>query len=65
MSSMNPAKFVREVRQEMSRVSWPSRRETTISVFMVVTLAAVASIFFLFADWIISTAVRVILGIGG
>ena len=63
MSKMNPAKFVREVRQEMEKVVWPTRRETMISTGMVLALVAVAATFFVFVDWSISTLIRIILGI--
>jgi preprotein translocase subunit SecE len=62
---MNPAKFVREVRQEMTKVTWPSRKETFISAAMVVIIAAIASVFFVMVDMVIGSLVRVILGIGG
>lgn len=65
MAILNPAKFVREVRQEMSKVTWPSRRETTISTVMVLLLVAVTAVFFITVDWVLSTAIRMILGIGG
>jgi preprotein translocase subunit SecE len=63
MAALNPAKFIREVRQEMEKVTWPTRKETLISTAMVLALAAVASIFFVLVDSIISAVVRRILGI--
>lgn len=60
---MNPAKFVREVRQEAGKVNWPSRKETTVYTIMALSLAAVAATFFVFIDWLASTAVRAIIGI--
>lgn len=63
MASLNPAKFVREVRQEMQKVTWPTRRETTVSTLMVFALVAVAATFFIFVDWFISTIVRMLIGI--
>lgn len=65
MANINPAKFVREVRQEMNRVTWPTRRETMISTLMVLLMVTVAALFFITVDWIISMAVRFILGFGG
>jgi preprotein translocase subunit SecE len=59
---MNPAKFIREVRQEMNKVTWPSRKETTISTSMVLIMVTLAAIFFLFVDWLLSTGVRALLG---
>lgn len=64
MPAMNPAKFIREVRQEVSKVSWPSRKETMISVIMVLVLAIVAGVFFLLVDGLLSWGIRMILGLG-
>lgn len=61
----SPAKFVREVRQEMNKVTWPTRKETMVSTMMVLILVALAAIFFLGVDWVISAVIRLILGIGG
>ncbi len=61
----NPAKFVREVRQEVSKVSWPTRKETLISTAMVLVLTFIAAIFFLLVDNIIRWGVELILGLGG
>ena len=63
MTSFNPAKFIREVRQEMDKVTWPSRKETVVSTVMVLALATIAATFFVFADWVISAAVRAVIGI--
>ena len=59
----NPFKFLQEVRAEASKVTWPSRRETTITTVMVFIMVAVSSIFFLAADQIIRLVVTFILGI--
>ena len=43
MAKINPGQFVREVRQEVSKVTWPTRKETAITtgmVFLMVVLAA-------------------------
>ena len=63
MPKLNPAKFIREVRQEMDKVTWPKRKETTVSTMMVLGLATVAATFFVLVDWVISTAVRAVIGI--
>jgi preprotein translocase subunit SecE len=62
--AVNPAKFIREVRQEMNKVTWPTRQETTISTIMVLVLAVIAAIFFLLVDGILATGVQWILGLG-
>lgn len=63
MAALNPAKFIREVRSEVSKVSWPSRKETMISTTMVLVLAFVASLFFLAVDGIFSWGIAQILGL--
>lgn len=59
---MNPAKFIREVRQEASKITWPTRKETWISTMMVLGMAAIAAVFFVFVDWLIGGIIRSILG---
>jgi preprotein translocase subunit SecE len=63
MTALNPAKFVREVRQEMKRVTWPTRKETTLSTGMVLLVVTFASILFLVVDMIAGSAIQWILGI--
>jgi len=64
MSQVNAAKFIREVRQEMSKVTWPTRKETLVSTAMVLFLVVLSAMFFWFVDSIISAVVRAILGLG-
>ena len=64
MAKLNPAQFVREVRQEASRVTWPSRKETLLTTGLVLGLSALAAIFFLVVDQLIQLAMRLIFGIG-
>jgi preprotein translocase subunit SecE len=61
--AVNPVKFLQEVRQEVGKVTWPSRNETLISTVMVLAMVALASIFFLAADQIISWLVQLVLNI--
>jgi preprotein translocase subunit SecE len=62
--AMNPAKFIREVRSEVSKVSWPTRRETMVSTAMVLILAFISALFFLAVDGIFAYAITAILGLG-
>ena len=62
--AVSPAKFIREVRQEVSKVSWPTRKETLVSTAMVFTIAFVAALFFLLVDGVIQWGIRTILGLG-
>ncbi|WP_417308859.1 preprotein translocase subunit SecE [Devosia sp.] len=63
MATTNPLKFLQEVRQEVSKVSWPSRNETLVSTVMVLIMVIIASIFFLVADQVISWLVQLMLSI--
>ena len=62
--AMNPAKFIREVRTEVGKVTWPTRKETIVSTIMVLVLAFVAALFFLAVDGIFAVAIEKILGLG-
>jgi len=61
----NPAQFVRQVRQEVAKVTWPSRKETIVTTATVFGMVTLAAIFFFVVDEIIALAVRYILGFGG
>jgi len=63
MAGANPLKFMQEVRQEVGKVTWPTRQETLISTIMVLVMVALASVFFLAADQIISWLVTLMLSI--
>lgn len=65
MAKVSPAQFVRQVRQEVSRISWASRRETGLATVTVFVMATIAALFFLLADMVLSNVVQFILGLGG
>jgi preprotein translocase subunit SecE len=62
MAKTSPGQFVRQVRQEMSKVTWPSRRETTVSVVLVFVFCIVVGIYFLIVDKILTWGVSLIFG---
>lgn len=64
MAKLDPAQFVREVRQEVSRVSWPSRKETLVTTGLVLGMSALAAVFFLVADQLIQLVMRLVFKIG-
>ena len=57
MTRTTPAQFIRQVRQEVSKVTWPTRKETTITTAMVFVMVVLASLFFLAVDWVLGAAV--------
>lgn len=61
--AFSPFKFLQEVRTETAKVTWPTRRETTITTIMVFIMVAVSSVFFFVADQILRLLVTFILGI--
>ena len=64
MAKTTPAKFVQEVRTETSKVTWPTRRETAVSTATVFVMAILAALFFFLVDQLLSSGVRLILGMG-
>ena len=65
MAKTNPFEFIQQVRSEGSKVTWPTRKETAVTTVMVFIMVALASVFFLIADQILSWIVTLALGIGG
>ncbi len=64
MAKINPGQFVREVRQEVSKVTWPTRKETAITTGMVLLMVVLAALFFFLIDQVLAFGVRQILGLG-
>jgi preprotein translocase subunit SecE len=63
MAKVSPFKFLQEVRAEAQKVTWPTRKETTVTTIMVFVMVFIASIFFLLADQVMRIAVSFLLGI--
>ena len=58
----NPAKYLREVRQEVAKVTWPSKRETFTSAGIVLVVISIAAIILMLLDQFFSFIVRIVLG---
>ncbi len=63
MAQINPLEFWRQVRQEVGRVTWPTRKETGVTAAMVFAMVFVAAIFFFAIDQILGKGVRIMLGL--
>jgi len=61
MATTNPLQFLQQVRAEVSKVTWPSRREVMLTSVMVFIMAVLTAIFFFFVDWLIRTGLQQIL----
>jgi preprotein translocase subunit SecE len=64
MAQINPLEFLRQVRQEAGRVTWPSRRETAVTTGMVFLMVFIAAMFFFVIDQGLGAAVRWALNLG-
>jgi preprotein translocase subunit SecE len=62
--AVNPAKFLREVRIEVGRVTWPTRKETLVTTGLVFGMAALAAVFFLVIDQVVGFLVRLVFASG-
>jgi preprotein translocase subunit SecE len=64
MARTSPLEFFQQVRTEVSKVTWPTRRETVITTIMVILMSIAAAIFFLDTVWVLSFLVTFVLGLG-
>ena len=64
MAKTSAAEFVQQVRQELSRVTWPTRKETLQTTLMVFLMVFIAAAFFFVVDQALSWGVRLLFGLG-
>lgn len=64
MAKASPLEFMRQVRQEISKVTWPTRKETVITSILVFLMVFICAIFFLVVDRVLAWGVSFILGMG-
>ena len=62
-TAFNPVQFAKEVRTEVQKVTWPTRRETLVTTGLVFALSALAAAFFFVADQIIGVGVRALFNV--
>ena len=65
MAKTNPVQFVQQVRAEVSKVVWPTRREVLLTTIMVFIMAALTAVFFALVDLGIRSGLQGILGLFG
>ena len=61
---MNPAQFVNQVRAEVSKVVWPTRKEAGLTTVMVFVMATLVAIFFFLVDMLLQAVIQWVLGTG-
>ncbi len=65
MATINPVQFVQQVRAEVAKVVWPTRREVLLTTVMVFVMAALTATFFALVDLLIRSGLNGILGMFG
>ncbi len=65
MARPSVGEFVRQVRQETNKVTWPTRTETIQSTLMVMVMVALAALFFFVVDLGLAELVQLALSVGG
>ncbi|WP_083099354.1 preprotein translocase subunit SecE [Pseudophaeobacter leonis] len=65
MATINPVQFIQQVRAEVSKVVWPTRREVMLTTVMVFIMAALTAVFFAMVDLLIRFGLQGLLGMFG
>ena len=65
MAKTSPFEFIQQVRREVAKVTWPTRKETMITTIMVFIFVFLVAIFFFLVDQVLSYVVKLVLGLGG
>lgn len=65
MAKTSPGQYIREVRREVSKITWPTRKETIVTTAMVFLMVFVTAIFFFLVDQVLNLGIRQILNLGG
>jgi preprotein translocase subunit SecE len=61
MATTNPIQFIQQVRSEVAKVVWPTRRETMLTTLMVFIMAALTATFFSLVDLVIRSGLTFVL----
>ena len=64
MATVSPAQFIRQVRTELDKVTWPSRKELIATTGSVIAMSALAALFFFVVDQMLAWFVQYVLGLG-
>ena len=65
MATTNPFQFIQQVRSEVSKITWPTRREVLLTTVMVFVMSAIAALIFALVDLFIRSGIQSILNIFG
>ena len=65
MARTNPLQFIQQVRAEVSKIVWPTRREVLLTTVMVFIMAALTAVFFALVDLLIRSGLQGLLNLFG
>ena len=65
MATINPFQFIQQVRSEVSKITWPTRREVLLTTIMVFVMSAIAAVIFALVDLLIRSGIQSVLNIFG
>jgi len=65
MATTNPFQFIQQVRSEVSKITWPTRREVLLTTIMVFIMSAIAALIFALVDLLIRSGIQSVLNIFG
>jgi preprotein translocase subunit SecE len=61
MARTNPLQFIQQVRAEVAKITWPTRRETGLTTVMVMIMATLFATFFFLVDLAIRYGLETVL----
>ena len=61
MARTNPLQFIQQVRAEVAKIVWPTRRETGLTTVMVMIMATLFAMFFFLVDLAIRFGLEAVL----
>lgn len=65
MAITNPIQFLQQVRAEVVKIVWPTRREVLLTTVMVFIMAALTAVFFAMVDLLIRSGLQSVLNMFG
>ena len=65
MAITNPFQFIQQVRSEVSKITWPTRREVLLTTVMVFVMSAIAALIFALVDLLIRSGIQSVLNVFG
>ena len=65
MATTNPFQFIQQVRSEVSKITWPTRREVLLTTIMVFVMSAIAALIFALVDLLIRSGIQSVLNVFG